>query len=384
MPLPLSEALAVIRESLEDVGNLIEAKAAGRRRGCDAPPKTQIRVVELKGQLCAQTIEDDIAGPKTRNFSGQEWSDHLAALCDRPFGNWRVETTTEIIQLRVTKRGEGQLHRAKTSRREVASRTHDRQKQRLIDPEDSLFSVLGAGSDKRRQVEAFLRLAESCMRPMIAAGKPVTVVDLGCGNAYLAFAFHRWLTGVLPGSRTVGIEFRQNIVDQAQDRAHQAGLDGLTFEAGLIAESSVEKYRPDVVLALHACDTATDDALATAIRVRAQVVLAAPCCHHDVQKQWASLGQGLSGTSMDSVLQHSILKERFADVVTDTVRAQILEQCGYETSVVEFVDSKHTPRNAMIRAVLNKSHDKDWRDCATPAVATLWKIKPALLTALEN
>lgn len=383
MSLPLSEALAVIRESLLDLDSLIEAKAAGRRRGCEAPPKTHIRAVELKGQLCAQTVEDHIAGPKTRNFTHQEWSDYLDSLCDMPFGNWRVETTTEVMQLRVTKRGEGQLHRAKTSRREVVSRTHDRQKQRLIDPEDSLFSVLGAGSDKRRQVEAFLRLAESCMRPMIAAGKPVTVVDLGCGNAYLAFAFHRWLTGILPGSKTIGIEFRENIVEQAQERAHKAGLDGLTFEAGLIAESSVEKFRPDVVLALHACDTATDDALATAIRVRAKVVLAAPCCHHDVQKQWNSLGQNLSGTSMDSVLQHSILKERFADVVTDTVRAQILEQCGYETSVVEFVDSKHTPRNAMIRAVLTQNHEKDWRKCALPDMAAMWKIKPALLAALD-
>lgn len=388
MPIPLTEAIALIHELLSDLESLIDAKASGRRRGEEPPAKVQIRPVEIKGALCGQVIEEDPAGPRTQNYRPAEWSAAVAELCERPFGNWRIETTTETVQIRVTKRGEGQVHRAKTSKREVTSRSHDRQKQRLIDPEDPLFTVLGAGADKRRQVEAFLRLAESCLRPLIAAGKPLTIVDLGCGNAYLSFAFHRWIHSLLPGSVTIGIESRDNIVRQAQERADSAGLTGLTFEAGLIAESSVEQHRPDVVLALHACDTATDDALATAVRVQARVVLAAPCCHHDVQKQWSALGHGLSGTSLDSVLQHAILRERFADVVTDTVRAQILEQCGYETSVVEFVDSKHTPRNAMIRAVLSPEHGGDdtklWQECATPEVATMWQIKPALLRALET
>lgn len=411
MPIPLPDAMALVRELLTDLESLVDAKAAGRRRGQEPPAKSHIRPVEIKGTLCGQVIDEDPAGPRTQNYGPDEWSTAVAELSDRPFGNWRIETTTEIVQIRVTKRGEGQIHRAKTSRREMASRSHDRQKERLIDPEDPLFAVLGAGADKRRQVEAFLRLAESCLRPLIAAGKPLTVVDLGCGNAYLAFAFHRWLHNLLPDSTTIGIESRDNIVRQAQQRADAAGLTGLTFEAGLIAESSVEQHKPDVVLALHACDTATDDALATAVRVRAKVVLAAPCCHHDVQKQWSELGHGspgsrssgsrssgprssgapsaaagLSGTSLDSVLQHAILRERFADVVTDTVRAQILEQCGYKTSVVEFVDSKHTPRNAMIRAVLADEHtdDQPWQVCDVPEVAKMWQIKPALLRALET
>ncbi|GMA86365.1 hypothetical protein GCM10025868_16150 [Angustibacter aerolatus] len=184
------------------------------------------------------------------------------------------------------------MHRTAASRRGVEARAHDRAKHHLLDPADPLFTVLGADADKRRQVDAFLRLLEPALDRLPdrtgpdGAVRPLRVVDLGCGNAYLTFAAHRWLTDRLGAGqvRTLGVDVRPDVVARSERLAGEARLDGLSFAVGTIADAEVTE-RPDVVLALHACDTATDEALARAVRWEAPVVLAAPCCHHDVQRR---------------------------------------------------------------------------------------------------
>jgi SAM-dependent methyltransferase len=203
------------------------------------------------------------------------------------------------------------------------------------------------------------------------------VVDLGCGNAYLTLAAHRFLAARPGGARTVGVELRPELVQRSTDRAARAGLDALSFVAGTIAQAEPGLDAVDVVLALHACDTATDEALARAVRWQAPVVLAAPCCHHDLQAQLDA-----APPPYGAVTRHAILRERFADVLTDALRACLLRLLGYRVDVVEFVDSRHTPRNALIRAVRTGAAPTPEAVAEYRALVDAWQVTPALARML--
>jgi SAM-dependent methyltransferase len=176
---------------------------------------------------------------------------------------------------------------------------------------------------------------------------PLRVVDLGCGNAYLTFAAYRFLTHVR--GLTVdftGVDTKRQARERNTELAASLGWDGLHFIEGTIADAPVDGA--DIVLALHACDTATDDALARAVAWGAKYVLAAPCCHHDLQRQ---LREGVPPAAYGLLTRHGILRERFADVLTDALRASLMRQAGYRAEIIEFVPSEHTPRNTLLRAV---------------------------------
>ncbi|WP_432542215.1 class I SAM-dependent methyltransferase [Kineococcus sp. SYSU DK002] len=350
MTTDLTTALADVRTLLLDTPNLSRAVAAGRRKGLQPPAaeRVEVRPVRLKDgphlQFTART------GPvvSTRNVPVGEAGEAVDELLAQAYGNLHVETATEVVQVRITKKGDAQVHRA-PARHEAGPGAHDRAKQRLVDPDDPVFRVLGAGGDKRRQVEAFVRqLAPLAPAVLSGGGDRVRAVDLGCGNAYLTFAAHRWLSGAARERGkdlvTVGVDVREDVVATGRRAAAEAGLPGLEFAVGSIAGAEpFGDARPDVVMALHACDTATDEALARAVRWGAPLVLAAPCCHRDVQRQLHE--------NRAPLVRHAILRERFADVLTDALRSLLLQVLGYRVEVVEFIDSAHTPRNAMIRAV---------------------------------
>jgi len=173
-------------------------------------------------------------------------------------------------------------------------------------------------------------------------------VDLGCGNAYLTFAAHSYLTRVrgLP-VRMVGVDVKEQSYRHNTEVAERLGIAGsMSFLQGDIGSVTLDEA-PDVVLALHACDTATDDALARAVLWDASLVLAAPCCHHDVAAQ---LRRAPTPAPYTLLTRHGILRERFADTLTDALRASVLRLMGYRVEVIEFVESQHTPRNTLLRA----------------------------------
>ena len=365
MPEPLADALAGLRPALLDVAHLVRAVAAGHRRSArPAFERVTLRPVDLKPGRLLQVVTFDGVHPVTRNHRpGAEAEAAVDALLAEPFGNWHLETLDRVVQVRVTKRGQAQVHSGATSRRAIGPAVHDRVRQRLLDPADPLFAALGAGADKRRQVDAFLRLLEPAVagaaQAAAAAGRPLRVVDLGCGNAYLTMAAHRWLGQAGVGRvETVGVDVRPDLVRRTQDLAAELGLTGLSFLPGAIVSVELGQPPVDVVLALHACDTATDEALARAVRWRAPVILAAPCCHHDLQRQ---LGGGEAPFPYGALTRHPILRERFADVLTDAARADLLRLLGYRVDVVEFVDSRHTPRNALA----GRCRRAGWRSIAT-------------------
>lgn len=368
MPHKLDVALAEVRALLLDPG-LVRAVAAGRRRG-HAPSfvRAEVRPVSLKSGRHLQIVTNDGARPYTRNVEpGAEAGAAVDALLAEPFGNWHVETGDATVQLRVTKKGDAQVHRA-AARRAVEPATHDRAKDYLLDPGDALFDVIGGNAAKRRQVDAFLRAL-----PELPS--TVNVVDLGCGNAYLTFAAYRYLSGLGKDVRMVGVDVREDQRRRNTELAERLGwADRVRFVAGTIADAEVD-LAPDLVLALHACDTATDEALARAVRWRASWVLAAPCCHHDVAAQ---LRARPAPEPYPLLTRQGILRERFADVLTDALRAAILRLQGYKVDVVEFVDSRHTPRNLLLRARRTSTPATVEQRAEYAELIGQWGVRPAL------
>jgi SAM-dependent methyltransferase len=381
MPQPLDEALAQIRAALLDRAGLRRAIAAGHRRGA-APSwvRAELRPVALKRGEQLQVVTSDGVRPVTRNLPwGGEAEATVDALLAEPFGNWHVETDEAVWQLRVTKRGEAQLHRSTPSpvpaaSGDVAATAHDRAAEHLLDPGDPLFDIIGGTAAKRRQVDAFLRALDSTVDSPVPR-----IVDLGCGNAYLTFAAYRYFASRGEDVQIVGVDVREDQRERNTELAAQLGCaDRVRFVAGAIRDVDIEPA-PDAVFALHACDTATDEALARAVRWEAKVILAAPCCHHDIAAQ---LRRGPAADPYQMITRQPILRERFADVLTDALRAALLRLHGYRVDVVEFVDSRHTARNVLLRARRTGAPPTPEQRAEYAALVDAWGITPALATQL--
>lgn len=390
----LGKALARLRALLLDSEGLARAVAAGRRRG--AQPRwrrVELRYVDLKAGRRLQITRYDDTQAHTSNH-GADAADEIEALLAEPFGNWHLETAAETVQVRVTKGGAAMVG---VQRRESGGagrgpdRAHDRAKRRLLPEDDPVLRELGISDErgrikpsrraKHRQVEEFLRELAAAIDAARAAGllpapgqRPLRVVDLGCGNAYLTFAAHAWLT------RVAGIPAQVTGIDvKKQARGHNAAIaerlgvsEEVDFAVASIAGAELAE-RPDVVLALHACDTATDDALARALAWRAPVILAAPCCHHDLSRQL----RDRSGEAFGGMVRDGILRERLADTLTDALRAGLMRASGYRVDVVEFVDSEHTPRNTLIRA-LDTGADGRRAAAEVEELTGAWGVRPRL------
>ncbi|MEV4758700.1 SAM-dependent methyltransferase [Micromonospora sp. NPDC049559] len=378
MPEQLEAALAEVRGLLLDPG-LTRAVAAGRRRGqTPSVVRAELRPVRLKSGPKLQIATFDGARPYTRNVApGDEAGVAVDQLLAEPFGNWHVETATATVQVRVTKKGDAQVHRAATQRPATPPQEHDRRKDYLLDPADPLFGAIGASAAKRRQVDAFLRALAATLPDDLEG--PLRVADLGCGNAYLTFAAYRYLTGRGIDVELVGVDVRDDQRRRNSALAAELGCaDRVRFVAGTILDATVTPA-PDLVLALHACDTATDEALARAVGWNARWVLAAPCCHHDIAAQ---LRARPAPGPYDLLTRQGILRERFADVLTDALRAALLRLHGYRAEVVEFVDSRHTPRNLLLRARRTDAAPTEEQRAEYRSLVDQWRVSPRLETLL--
>ena len=395
MATDLHAILQEIRGLLLNRETLVKAVAGGGQRG--STPKwrrVEFRPVELRSGNHLQITSYDDLQAHTRNETGEGAAAAVDSLIGQPFGHWHVVTTTAEVSFRVTKSG-----RVLVSRRQQPGEqrlTHDRVKTRVVDPSEPFLYALGittseglvrpARSDKYHQVEEFVRALDAAVREASSAGRlgrrPLRVVDLGCGNAYLTFAAYRHLTqGLGLDVELVGVDVK------AQAREHNAAVaarlgwdDHVRFAEGTISDAEVPTP-VDIVLALHACDTATDDALARAVGWQACLVLAAPCCQHDLQKQ---LRRGVPAEPYGVITRHGLLRERFGDVLTDALRAHLMRSVGYRTDVIEFVDTQHTPRNVLLRAHRTGSPAPPHQVAEYQSLIRQWNVSPRLGQLLDQ
>lgn len=213
----------------------------------------------------------------------------------------------------------------------------------------SAGQVRSAKYHKFRQINRYLELVNDVVASL-PIDQSLRVVDFGCGKSYLTFALHHLLTTIHGREATiVGIDRRKDVVQDCCRIAEKLACAGLTFRVGDI-ESHTEADRVDLAVSLHACDTATDAALAKAIRWGCEVILAVPCCHHELARQ-------VESAALAPLLSHGILQHRFSANVTDALRARVLDLCGYATQVVEFIDLEHTPQNLLLRAARRRGTD---------------------------
>ncbi|GAB2772564.1 SAM-dependent methyltransferase [Nocardioides salsibiostraticola] len=398
---PLLRVLTQMRAHLLDPEVLVKAVASGRQRG--QQPKfrrVEARYVDLKaGPHLQITSYDDTQAHTANHAAGDAARDAVDELLDEPFGNWHIDTTTQSHQVRVTKKLEALLHTTDREEEVEVDRGHDRDKTRLLAADDPVFAALGLADEqgrlkdsrqaKYRQVEEFLRHLDATITDAMSRGRlrrptvedPLRIADLGCGNAYLTFAAQRFLSSVrnLP-VRVVGVDVKEQSREHNSEVAQRLEMDA-HFVVGSISGVELDEA-PDVVLALHACDTATDEALARAVSWGAAVVLAAPCCHHDIAAQ---LRRVPTPAPYAALTRHGILRERFADTLTDGLRASLMRLSGYKVEVTEFVESQHTPRNTLLRAVRSGSPVKGGgvRKEYDDLVGT-WGITPRLAVLLED
>lgn len=395
MSTPAVPEFAELASLLLDPDRLVRAVAGGTLRGADAPAfsRLELRYVDLKAGRRLQVQSFDETQAHTSNHEPESAGAEVDRLLAQAYGHWHVETTDGTVAIRVTKKGRAVIQRSGKAPAATVDRRHDRTKRRWLDEGDAVFVALGVATrdgqikptrrNKFTQVQDFLASLDPVLEAAItAAGDgPLRVVDLGCGNAYLTFAAYRYLTEVR------GLAVHMTGIDsKAQSREHNTSVaeslsaaTDFEFIEGRIGEIDLAE-QPHLVMALHACDTATDDALAQAVRWQTPVVVAAPCCHHDLQRQ---IDAAEMPDAYRLIARHGILRERMADVLTDTFRAALLRRSGYRTEVIEFVDSAHTPRNALIRAVRTGADASPADREAYADLRDQWRVRPRLEQLLD-
>lgn len=221
--------------------------------------------------------------------------------------------------------------------------------------------VLAKQMDKFRQINRFLEFVDDILPSLNLTIKPLSIIDFGCGKSYLTFAIYYYLTVIKKQPvKILGIDLKADVIEECEQLALTCGYSGLEFHCGDIAEwekthtgSSVDNFeQPDLVISLHACDTATDYALSFAVEHSAKAILSVPCCQHELNTSLSSAeARSKLAPQFSALLKHGIIKERFCALATDVMRAELLEQAGYKVQILEFIDMEHTPKNLLIRAI---------------------------------
>jgi len=354
----------LIRQRIMNERDFMRATFSGHQQKTSVPwIRVVLRPVLVKEERLVQFCFFDAQKGITKNYSGAEVSRHLDELLKQPFKDYHVATISEDVQVTISKKGKALIKRSKVQRSpEALNFSHDRQKKLALSrtrPDPYLQAVgimtadgkIKAGKQKKfKQLNEFLKLIHQTMDSEKLDQPFLNIVDYGCGNAYLTFAVYHYLNHVLGiPTRLTGVDVRPEPLAAHIEKVQSLGWTDLKFEASAIRDFK-PATPPDITLALHACDTATDEALAEGIRHRSKMIFSVPCCHHNLQEQ---LSKQKSPAVFRSVLRHGILKERLGDVLTDNFRALVLRLMGYQTEVLQFVSAEHTAKNIMIRAVRN-------------------------------
>ena len=318
--------------------------------------KVKIRPVLLKDQLNFQVTEYKGKQVFHENLEKQAVIVYVAEQMEKFFGQMVLESAAKTVNVLVSKKGTVTI-KQKAQKNEIKPKelSHNRKKRYILEEGTAIPFLVDLGVqtkegkivhsryDKFRQINRFLEFIQDIVENL-PKGRELTIVDFGCGKSYLTFAMYHYLK-VMKGFdiRVIGLDLKEDVIAYCNELKDKYGYDKMSFTTGDIASyTGVDAV--DMVVTLHACDTATDYALEKAVKWGASVILSVPCCQHELNYQ-------MKNEELSAVLKYGLLKERIAALVTDGLRAEMLEQCGYDTQVLEFIDMEHTPKNILIRAV---------------------------------
>jgi SAM-dependent methyltransferase len=381
MKVELNNAVAQLDQRIKSE-HFVRAVLSGRRRNMQTEyERIDIKPVLIKEEIKWQIISSDGKKDITKNV---EIDFNFTELLISGYANLQVDTQSESYQVRISKKDEAlvSVSKVKLSR----DLSHDRQKQRMLLESNQVFKALDMSDllgrikpskmDKYKQVDEFLRLISQTLDSDLLKQDEISVVDLGCGHAYLTFAVGEFLKDKYKKVSILGVDER----DESKEYNEKVALK-LKVEAKFIAAKIADtpNQSVDIAIALHACDTATDDAIYWAVKNNAKVIMAAPCCMHDLQTQVTQAPEpwGL-------LTKYGLVSERLIDLITDSLRAQILKLLGYRVDIVEFIGGEHTARNILIRAVKTNQSASDIDKDRYQQMLTQWQIKPYLTKLLDS
>jgi SAM-dependent methyltransferase len=349
------ESLLELLEGIVRQGTLVSGTLSQRRRKePDSYTKVLIKPIQLRQEIYIQFEYHYANKVAHENVLASEAGALMATLLEDTFRQGLIRTTSEEYQVLLSKKNKVSVLKKQTAAAKV-NLTHNRKKQYVLEEGEPVpflielgimntdGKVLAKKYDKFRQINRFLEMIQDVL-PNLPKDRTVTIVDFGCGKSYLTFALYHYLA-VQQGMtlNVVGLDLKKDVIEHCQQLASRLDYNQLRFLVGDIADYN-ELKQVDMVVTLHACDTATDAALEKAVRWGASVILSVPCCQHELFKQ-------VSNPALSPLLSHGILKERFSALATDAARAKLLEILGYRTQLLEFIDMEHTPKNILIRAV---------------------------------
>ena len=325
----------------------------------DGTEKVKVRPLLKKGTLFFQVETFRNRQAFHENLTAPQACEALARQMEN-MKQMQLETQKNHYTVLVSKKGKVTVKKkAQTGKIRPAELSHDRKKHYILEEGTAVpflvdlgvmikeGKIVHARYDTFRQINRFLEFIEDIL-PRLERGRELTILDFGCGKSYLTFAMYYYLHELKGYDiRIIGLDLKREVIIHCNELAEKYGYQKLKFLVGDIADyTGVD--RVDMVVTLHACDTATDFALAKAVGWNAKVILSVPCCQHELNRQ-------ISNDTLAPVLGYGILKERFAAILTDGLRAQMLESAGYDTQILEFIDVEHTPKNLLIRAVKNEN-----------------------------
>jgi hypothetical protein len=357
---PVAGLISLFEDSFNS-GEFIKMTLAKPTGSEHSPMNVFIRPVKIKNQLRLSFVSRYQTRDVTQNLDLKEATSQLRKLLGNDFLHAALFTQNNDAQLLFNKKRKPRLLLGKPTQQSPEVFSHDRIKRRLINPEgvkwlqqlgitDENFRIIPSMQDKFRQINKYIELLD----PMFADANTtdeIHIADMGSGKGYLTFGLYHHLAKNLGLNVTVsGIEIREDLVVKCNAIASDSGYENLQFVRGSIAGFHPERL--DMLVALHACDTATDDAITAGIRAGARFIVVAPCCHKQVRKAMQPT------ETLKPALKHGIFAERQAELITDAIRALILEKYGYQTKAVEFISTEHTPKNVMIIGV-RKSKNVD-------------------------
>jgi SAM-dependent methyltransferase len=381
MKLELSDAVGQLMVRMKDP-LFVRAVLSGQRRSLQPEyVRVDIKPVMIKDELKFQIVGSDGKKDITKNV---ELDFDFQALFLSGYSNLQVDTTTESYSVRISKKDQAiaGLSKVKLTR----ELSHDRQKQRMLPESNQIFKALEMSDmlgrikptkmDKYKQVDEFLRLMNQLIDGQLSDQKDISIVDLGCGHAYLTFAVQEFLKNKFQKVSILGVDERVDSKDHNEKVAVKLKVQS-SFIAAKIADTPNQKV--DIAIALHACDTATDDAISWAVKNNAKVIMAAPCCMHQLQTQVKQ-----SPEPWGLLTKYGLVKERLIDLITDSLRAQILKLLGYKVDIVEFIGGEHTARNILIRAVKSDLPALEIDKERYIQMLNQWQIKPYLANLLAQ
>ena len=358
--------MKTIREFLEEQINeqLIQAVVSGRRTG-EGPSKVKLRPVELKGQIFYQASMTEGTKVYHKNFTREEMIAYLEHAMEE-FRQLQATGRSQDGSILISKKGKATIktkQHGPAQNEKIKIAPHNRVKQYILREGTAAPFLVDLGVmnkegkihrpayDKFKQINRFLEFIEDVL-PELPKDREVTILDFGCGKSYLTFAIYYYLHELKGYDiRIIGLDLKTDVIYACNQLAKKYGYRKLKFMEGNIADYTGSD-EVDMVVTLHACDTATDFALAKAVGWKAKVILSVPCCQHEVNRQ-------IANETLAPLFSYGLIKERMAALVTDAMRAEYLKREGYDTQILEFIDMEHTPKNILIRAIYTGNKGKN-------------------------